>query len=42
MMSLRTTLLASLLLCTAAQAAPQHALTLYNEPPKYPRRLQAF
>lgn len=36
MMHLRNALLASLLLCNVAQAAPQHALTLYNEPPKYP------
>ncbi len=36
MMSLRTALFSSLLLCAAANAAPQHALTLYNEPPKYP------
>ena len=42
MMSLRTTLLASLLLCTAAHAAPQHALTLYNEPPKYPADFMHF
>ncbi|MCK3853700.1 extracellular solute-binding protein [Pseudomonas sp. W2Jun17] len=42
MMSLRTTLLASLLLCTSAQAAPQHALTLYNEPPKYPADFKHF
>ena len=36
MMHLRNALLASLLLCNVAHAAPQHALTLYNEPPKYP------
>ncbi|QHF45303.1 hypothetical protein PspS35_16475 [Pseudomonas sp. S35] len=36
MMYLRTSLFAGLLLCCAAHAAPQHALTLYNEPPKYP------
>jgi microcin C transport system substrate-binding protein len=36
MMSLRPALFAGLLLCSAAHAAPQHALTLYNEPPKYP------
>ena len=32
----RNALIASLLLCNLAHAAPQHALTLYNEPPKYP------
>lgn len=42
MMSLRTTLLASLLLCTAAQAALQHALTLYNEPPSTPADFKHF
>ncbi|KAF1029308.1 MAG: Oligopeptide-binding protein AppA [Pseudomonas sp.] len=36
MMSLRTVIAASLLFCNAAHAAPQHAVTLYNEPPKYP------
>ncbi|MDQ0740110.1 extracellular solute-binding protein [Pseudomonas sp. W4I3] len=42
MMLLRRTLFASLLLCSAAQAAPQHALTLYNEPPKYPADFKHF
>lgn len=42
MMSLRTALLGSLLLCTAANAAPQHALTLYDEPPKYPATFKHF
>lgn len=42
MMYLRTALLGSLLLCTVAQAAPQHALTLYNEPPKYPADFKHF
>ena len=42
MMYLRTALLGGLLLCTAAQAAPQHALTLYNEPPKYPADFKHF
>lgn len=32
----RNALIAGLLLCNLAHAAPQHALTLYNEPPKYP------
>ncbi|MDQ3597624.1 MAG: ABC transporter substrate-binding protein, partial [Pseudomonadota bacterium] len=36
MIPLRTAILGSLLFCAAANAAPQHALTLYNEPPKYP------
>jgi microcin C transport system substrate-binding protein len=29
-------------LACAAQAAPQHALTLYNEPPKYPANFKYF
>ncbi len=36
MMALRTAIISGLLLCTQAVAAPQHALTLYDEPPKYP------
>lgn len=36
MMALRTAIISGLLLCTQAIAAPQHALTLYDEPPKYP------
>ncbi|NNA68558.1 extracellular solute-binding protein [Pseudomonas gessardii] len=36
MMALRTAIISGLLLCTQAMAAPQHALTLYDEPPKYP------
>ena len=42
MMYLRNVLLGSLLLCTTAHAAPQHALTLYNEPPKYPADFKHF
>jgi len=36
MMALRTAIFSGLLLCTQAMAGPQHALTLYDEPPKYP------
>lgn len=36
MIPLRTALLGALLFCAAANAAPQYALTLYNDPPKYP------
>lgn len=40
MMFLRTVTVASLLFCTLAHAAPQHAVTLYNEPPKYPENFK--
>ncbi len=36
MMPLRTAIISGLLFCAQAVAAPQHALTLYDEPPKYP------
>ena len=46
MMTMRALLQASGLLLSAiaclAQAAPQHALTLYNEPPKYPADFKHF
>ena len=31
-----------LLFCGLAWAGPQHALTLYNEPPKYPAGFKHF
>ncbi|MFO2463633.1 extracellular solute-binding protein [Pseudomonas sp. 15FMM2] len=36
MKPLRTAIISGLFFCAAANAAPQHALTLYDEPPKYP------
>ena len=42
MMTLRTALFGALLACGAANAAPQHALTLYSEPPKYPADFKHF
>ncbi|SDU93534.1 extracellular solute-binding protein [Pseudomonas mucidolens] len=36
MKPLRTVIISGLFFCAAANAAPQHALTLYDEPPKYP------
>jgi len=42
MIPLRTAILGALLFCATAHAAPQHALTLYNEPPKYPADFKHF
>ncbi|HAF92442.1 MAG TPA: hypothetical protein DCG67_11890, partial [Pseudomonas sp.] len=35
-------LLGLLCACTLAGAAPRHALTLYDEPPKYPANFEHF
>ncbi|BCR24988.1 extracellular solute-binding protein [Aquipseudomonas alcaligenes] len=40
--NLRTLGAALLLLAGAAQAEPRHAITLYDEPPKYPANFQHF
>lgn len=40
--NLRTLGAALLLLADAAQAEPRHAITLYDEPPKYPANFQHF